>query len=453
MPRNEINDYIENIPDPKIGRVNPCEDRDNFRNRPIIYTLSCMAKNNSIVVVSNTGDKRNCHGEKECPSDGVYYYNTNVVFDRDGTLLVKYYKEHLFIELSYNHPKQQQNSTFETDFGTFATYICFDIDFARMGEVGRWPDVDAVMFSTMWFDAFPQFVSVQFWQSWAMGNNVTLLAANINNPHYFSVGSGMFHPHDGAIAYTYNPDGISKLVVANVPRKGFPSVPPNASITAVSPTDVWDFKNDGKDVPSECSYSLTEHQDGDNNYRCLEARLEGYTFVKLSDSKGHVEACNNGMCCSLDYSTRNGFGDEHFYLGVFNGSYNALDTYFMCEEDCVLARCDAKVDTPFGDIPCGIFPMKTDTVFQNVYLRANFTTDIVYPQVLGSGVRLLPSADWHHHSVDYHKHSDHSHGHKDDKLEIRSVHFENPSGKKLISVGMKGRCFERDPPYKQLRNE
>ncbi|KAG8193092.1 hypothetical protein JTE90_017843 [Oedothorax gibbosus] len=442
--------YTENIPDPSKERANPCQDGAKFHNRPILRTLSCIAKNNSMFVVANAGDKQDCHGQEGCPPGGAFHYNTNVVFDRRGNLILKYHKEHLFFEEFMDLPKKQQDPRFETDFGTFATYICFDIDYARIGEVGR--KVDAVLFSTMWFDAFPQYVSVQFWQSWSMGNNVTLLASNINNPRYYSVGSGMFHPQKGVIAYTHSPDGISKLVVANVPRKGLEGhVPANVSITAINSTDAWPYKDDVKNLPLDCSSTIVEDKPG--VYRCVEGRLEGYTFAKLSDPSGHVEACNNGMCCSVDYSTRDGFGDEHFYLGVFNGSYNALDTYFFCEEDCVLARCDEKVDTAFGDIPCGVFPTKSAVAFKSVFLRANFTTDMVYPQVLGSGIRLLPNSDWHHHSAGYY-HRQHvvpSPGDKiNERLEVSSVHFENEQGKSLISVGLKGRCFERDPPFKRM---
>ncbi|GIY69021.1 biotinidase [Caerostris extrusa] len=66
----------------------------------------------------------------------------------------------------------------------------------------------------MFADQAPQMTSIQFWESWALGNNVTMLAANIQIPGYMAVGSGIFHGQDGALVYTFNPDGYSKLIVA-----------------------------------------------------------------------------------------------------------------------------------------------------------------------------------------------------------------------------------------------
>ncbi|GIY69016.1 biotinidase [Caerostris extrusa] len=135
--RFRLKEFMEIVPDPKTASANPCLERKEFSQRLILRTLSCIARNNSILVVANMGDLQSCLGTPGCPDDGVFHLNTNVVFDKDGTIIHKYHKEHLFYELGMDLPRKEQFFTFETSFGKFATFICFDIDFKRMSEVGR----------------------------------------------------------------------------------------------------------------------------------------------------------------------------------------------------------------------------------------------------------------------------------------------------------------------------
>lgn len=424
--RQQLKPFLETVPDPTKVRTNPCEQPEIYSQRPILHRLSCIAKNNSMVVVGNMGDIQNCTGQPKCPSDGVFHYNTNVVFDRNGELLVRYHKEHLFFEHGMDIPIEKQTPVFATDFGTFATFVCFDSVFYRMSEVARWDDIDGVMFPTMWVDAPPQLMSVQYWLAWALGNGVTLLAANGQKPGESAVGSGVFHGQEGALAYTFNPDGISKLVVSTVPKKGSCGVPIKSSITAITDTRTWDFKDDGKDVPQTCSNTLDP--ENPNTYKCQKEKMDNYTSIQLTKPEGYIEVCNNRMCCSLNYTT-DGL-KESFYLGVFNGTYGAFNTYFWWEENCVLTRCDSQ-----GAAACSSFPLRSETVFRSVQLKANFTTGFVFPSVTSSGVRLVPHSEWQHKKLE-------------NSGEVL-IDFKSDSGEKLTSVGLKGRCFDKDPPYKR----
>ncbi|GFS93261.1 pantetheinase [Nephila pilipes] len=426
--RSQLKRFLEDIPDPKASRVNPCEESETYSDRPILYALSCLAKNNSIFVVANTGDIKKCEGEPDCPSDGDFHFNTNVVFDRTGTLLVRYHKEHLFYEFGMDLAREtQQDTTFETDFGTFATYICFDIDYADMSRVARQPDVDGIMFPTMWVEQPPQMKSIQIWEAWAIANNSTILASNIQLPGYNALGSGIFHG-SGPLTYTFNPDGISKLLVAKVPKSGSEPVSPDASITAITETRTWDWKDDGKDVGYECSSRvLGQATDIRTEYRCVEENVTDYSYTELEGPSGHFEICNNGLCCSLDYTTTGLF--NRFFLGAFNGLYNHFGRYSWYEEDCILVRCDAR-----GDRPCATFPMKSETVFTQVLLKGNFSSEIVFPSVLENDMRLTPKSDWRFERPNEQE---------------AFIQFNSETGRKVITVGMKGRSYDKDPPYQR----
>ncbi|GBM14888.1 Pantetheinase [Araneus ventricosus] len=327
-------------------------------------------------------------------------------------------------------PKQKQEPVFKTDFGNFATYTSFDIQFGRMSEVAQWPDIDGIMLPAMWVDVAPQFNSIQTYQSWALGNNCTLIGTNVQIPGYFAVGSGIFHRQRGALAYSYNPDGISKLVIARVPRRGF-NIPANPKTIAITRHHSWDWDKNGHHVKIECSRQLlNDTEDIHNEYRCVEEDTSNYTFVKLIDKSAHLEVCNNGMCCSLDYTAQKLL--ENFYLGVYNGTAVMFNRYPWSEENCLLVRCEA-----VGNNACGTFPRISKTVFHHVQLKANFTTRNVYPSFLESRMELVPKGEWNYDLTN-------EFGTYQAKL-----NFKSQRGKKLTVVGLKGRCYDRDPPYKR----
>lgn len=75
---------------PPIGS-NPCREPTNPNISPQVVTLSCAAQSGQIYLVVNIGEIRNCSSTSaDCPPDGVFQFNTNVAFDRDGTIVAKY---------------------------------------------------------------------------------------------------------------------------------------------------------------------------------------------------------------------------------------------------------------------------------------------------------------------------------------------------------------------------
>ncbi|XP_036727046.1 vascular non-inflammatory molecule 2-like isoform X1 [Balaenoptera musculus] len=90
--REAIFPYLEDIPDPLVNWI-PCQDPHRFGRTPVQARLSCLAKNNSIYVLANIGDKKPCNScDSTCPPNGHYQYNTNVVYDAKGKLVARYHK-------------------------------------------------------------------------------------------------------------------------------------------------------------------------------------------------------------------------------------------------------------------------------------------------------------------------------------------------------------------------
>ncbi|GFQ68862.1 vascular non-inflammatory molecule 2, partial [Trichonephila clavata] len=223
---------IEDIPDPKKVDINPCKAESLFHHLPILRRLSCLARNNHLWVVANVADFTKCDINTNCirnknskklyfmPRYGYFLYNTNVVFNRDGKLVAKYYKRHLFFEAEMNIPDIHKRIYFDTEFGKFTTVICFDLIFKEAVQALEEPGVLNIAYPTYWFDHTPlTFFSIALQQAWSMANNVNLIAANVHFPPTGSIGSGIYSPKIGALVYTSNPDGRSKLLISNVPTR------------------------------------------------------------------------------------------------------------------------------------------------------------------------------------------------------------------------------------------
>lgn len=79
----------------------------------------------------NLVEKENCENNiNGCPNDGYLLFNTNIVFDRNGTIISRYRKYNLYIEPLMNITEKPNIETFTTDFGVeFGHFVCFDILF------------------------------------------------------------------------------------------------------------------------------------------------------------------------------------------------------------------------------------------------------------------------------------------------------------------------------------
>ncbi|KAH8318379.1 hypothetical protein KR074_000479, partial [Drosophila pseudoananassae] len=226
FPESTLNDGSSTtfIPDPK-ELVNPClSDPNATYFEEFLVTISCAARNASKYVVINLTEKQKCEDVPEdtrpCASNGLNVYNTNVVFDRQGVVVSRYRKTHLWIE-EKNTTLQPELITFETDFGvTFGHFICYDILFYDPAhQLIREQGIKDFVYPTMWFSQLPFHTAVQIQQGWAYSNDVNLLAAGASLPSDGSTGTGIYNGRSGTLISVMRQDsGERTIYVAQVPK-------------------------------------------------------------------------------------------------------------------------------------------------------------------------------------------------------------------------------------------
>ncbi|GFQ91944.1 vascular non-inflammatory molecule 2 [Trichonephila clavata] len=426
---------IEDIPDPKKVDINPCKAENLFHHLPILRRLSCLARNNHLWVVANVADftkcdiNTNCIRNKNsknctsCPDDGYFLYNTNVVFNRDGKLVAKYYKRHLFFEAEMNIPDIHEHIYFDTEFGKFTTVICFDLIFKEAVQALEEPGVLNIAYPTYWFDHTPlTFFSIALQQAWSMANNVNLIAANVHFPPTGSIGSGIYSPKIGALVYTSNPDGRSKLLISNVPTR------PDSSTHASDFETKNFFIENGKAIPiegeetsvykKECSTTVLGDPKNLTDFRCNPTTIDHYQFEKLKKHEDDIEVCDNNFCCSLSYQAES--IDENYFFGVTAQVTNVLNIFQMGSQTCFLARCESVEGKA-----CTNFLLKSSTIFRKVEIKGNFSTDQILPYAIDSGVRLTKKDKWSF-----------------DKTHI--IYSNSNKQSSLLFFGLQGRLFDQD---------
>ncbi|GBN34344.1 Pantetheinase [Araneus ventricosus] len=434
-----IQDVAEDVPDPRTEETIPCDEQDEFQNSPILRNLSCLAKEHKFYVVADLIDMKKCEvqsecneynadycrtSEQECPENDLFFFNTLVAFNRQGTLIARYYKRHLYFEEGISTPRIPKNVYFETDFGKFTGDICFDLFFIEAVEGADRPDVTALSYPTWWYDHTPlMYFATPYQQAWSMTNKVNILAANVHYPRDGSLGSGIYSAVKGALVYTHNPDGRSKLLISNVPISAT-QIPKDISFDTkfyyIDDDKVTELQGEEpRDFSSECGFNVLGNASSSLiDYRCHQTEVHQYTFIKLNETKGDINICSNKFCCSLNYEAQS--MDETFYFGVSGNRLNFYDTYLLGIQACFLARCE-----PLNGEPCRNFLLKSNTIFETVDIVGSFDTENIYPFVINSEIRLADKDEWNF----------------DGKSHLK---YMNLNRKPLLFIGLNGRLYNRD---------
>ncbi|GFR30553.1 pantetheinase [Trichonephila clavata] len=431
--------YGENIPDPRIESVNPC-NQEEYENRPVLRNLSCIAKEYGLYVVADEIDVKQCtvrddcdeynadycvtHGDN-CPSEGLFHFNTGIVFDREGNLIVRYYKRYPFLEDYINVPKIFRNAYFETDFGKFTIDIFFDSMFYDSVKGVEKSGVTSLVLPTYWFDHTPLvFFATPFQQAWSITNKVNVMAASVHEPNSGSLGSGIYSPDRGVLVYTHNPDGRSKLLISNIPKPPSDDLqniePPNTKFFYLDDDEVTELEGEEpRDFKKQCGINvLGLAPEYVTDYRCIQTDVREYKFRKLEGTSGNFGMCSKGFCCSLSYESES--MNENYYFGVSGVPLNYEEMYLFGTQACFLARCES-----LDGQPCRNFILKSNTVFLSAKIKAAFDTKYIYPYAINSDIQLTDKEEWY---FDGNSH----------------MIYENIKNNSLLFLGLYGRIYDED---------
>lgn len=179
--RSDLYPYLEVIPDVNPTQlISPCLTPEKFSNSPILLRMSCAAKNNKILTLINIIDKQDCSSttDSNCPSDGHYQYNTDVLFDENGYIVAKYHKSHEWppFKVAYDEPLTPSHVTYLSSFGVeFGLFICFDIMFEDPPKVLRQNGISHFLYAVAQGDAGKNTII----EPWSEHNSAVVLASNL----------------------------------------------------------------------------------------------------------------------------------------------------------------------------------------------------------------------------------------------------------------------------------
>ncbi|XP_075983848.1 vanin-like protein 1 isoform X3 [Anticarsia gemmatalis] len=223
----------------------------------LLVSMSAAARQNSVYLVINVRESVDCtvpqQGE-ECPEAKVYVFNTNVVFDRNGSVIDRYRKINLFGEFTHTPALKPDLGVFSTDFGvTFGHFICFDLMFQVPAiQVAQKHNLKDVIFTTMWFSEMPYLTAVQIQEAYAYTMDVNFLASGANNVRVGSAGSGIYSGKAGALVSIMPGLPTTKVLVAKVPK-----VP--GQVTEIYPGPIYDKPSDHDSLVLIQDPSLAAH--------------------------------------------------------------------------------------------------------------------------------------------------------------------------------------------------
>lgn len=350
--RDSMVPFLEDIPNPSEA-WNPCEQPLRFPNTRVLNRLSCMAKESKIYLVANMGDIKSC--DKNCPKDGRYQFNTNVVFDATGILISRYHKRNMYDETPlFDSSPSVEYAIFETPFGTFGTVVCFDIlNYFPTQILLEEKNIRNLIVTSAWNAFFPFVLPIQMYSGLAKRNHINVIAANIRNQDYMMASSGVFGANTEVFS---DPDFTSptgELLIADL------TDPKKIAVGPETQLEPFTVKPNDQGYHGAYDYGMN------------------LTFVILDDVKRPVSVCAGKTCCIAEYEFDFKKEDEVFILAASQFSTTHLATINL--EFCAVHKCLTNNITT-----CGKSVSSSESIFSRLKLQGLFANAIVFPFVATS---------------------------------------------------------------------
>ncbi|KAI1286452.1 Pantetheinase [Halotydeus destructor] len=417
--RDDLKEYLETVP-AASRNISPCEffgDGDNDDDEiddaieedddhRILRAMSCLARRYRIYIVFDMGELVPCTNETtpNCPKDGAFMYNTQLALDPNGFLVAIYHKRNLYGELYYNTP-EPEHITFDTPFGKMGLFICFDMLFKDPAvTLVEQYGVDTMLFSTHWYDQHPFLAAHQYQQGFAFTNQVNVIASNRKEMRRGTTGSGIYAGQNGAVVveHSIHTGASSKLMIANIAidsRSGLVCDPHVETIDLDMFIDKTDYN-------------------GYNTYP-----LDHFQYVKLNHSAANVTVCSEGMCCHLEYEIATSLSHlTNYYFIALNGSHFGGNREW-CEEQCAIVAYD---------MATGLYSTQENITFEHIRVRANFSTDYVYPHVVTNDYAIVSAIAYQAGFING----------------TANYELAYEGGEVVTNAGLLGRCYDRDGEMK-----
>ncbi|XP_014489018.1 PREDICTED: vanin-like protein 1 isoform X2 [Dinoponera quadriceps] len=418
--REKMDDWSTIIPAAFKNYI-PC-DENTIKVSETLRRISCAAKENRIYVVINIAEKLPCDNST-CTKYDEAYYNTNVVFDRNGKIIARYRKTNLFVEPQFNITRIPEIVTFDTDFGvTFGTFICFDILFKIPALLlTRIHQITDIVYPTAWFSEMPFLTAVQTQAGWSFAEDVNLLVAGYNNPPRGSTGSGIYLGRKGIGKAIMSPTLHEEVLIYKVPKMKKKT---ESNQQASHSTDgQGNFFHGKKHVHDELRKKREDNTVASDRLKLLRDKIDSFDTLPLEGNSTRT-ICQNDFCCDFTVEMLKIDPTTKYRLAVFNGvrSFYAINGSVSA---CGIMQCSNQSIESCGSTE------ESETVFGNIDISTtfhNYKNVLIMPSILDSQLYPFKVTDW---SYGEHTHEDHVH------VSISLINKKN----NLLTFGLYSRNF------------